>query len=324
MVNPFRKIFGWKKKTLLEDSFRHASTTIEKKKFRGDPLEKAIDKESIRIKIVGSAVSSNLKKSGNSIPNISEIPELYQELVEAMVGVKKLQKARDSMIWTANKIKDFQMMYLKRIKTVRTTKQARIVRKEYYGRVSSFLHKIKHHMKLVIDVSKLLKNFPDVEDVPTVIITGFPNVGKSSVLSKITGSEPKIFSYPFTTKGLMLGFREFKFERVQFIDTPGLFDRPATKRNAIEKQGEIIMKRMADAVIYVFDVSEICGYTLERQKKLYKEVKRQFGDSVFAVANKIDIVGGKDPSEVDAIPISTKTGEGIEKVRDEVERILDL
>ena len=45
---------------------------------------------------------------------------------------------------------------------------------------------------------------------------------------------------------------------------------------------------------------------------------------MIAVANKIDVIGGRDPSEVDAIPISTKTGEGIVKVRDEIKKSLKL
>ena len=324
MVNPFKKMYAWKRKNLLEDSFKHAATIIGKKKFTGDPLEKAIDKESLRIKTVGSSIATQLKSSANSFPDVDEIPELYQELVDVLVGLKKMKKARASMIWTANKIKDFQMLYLKRIKGVRNTKDARVVRKEYYGRVSSFIHKIRNHMDLVLEVSKLLKNFPDIEDLPTVIITGFPNVGKSSVLGKITGSRPKVFSYPFTTKGLMLGFREFRFQKVQFIDTPGLFDRPSKKRNAIEMQGEIVLKRLADVILYVYDISEICGYSLERQKKLHKEIKKTFRKPVIAVANKIDVVGGKDPSEVDAIPISTKTGEGIEEVRERIKQAISI
>jgi len=324
MTNPFKKIYAWKRKKLLEDSFKHASAAITKKRFTGDPLEKAIDKESIRIKLVGTMIAKQLKSSANSFPPLDVMPEIYQELVDVLVGMKKLRKARDSMTWTANKIKDFQMKYLQKMKEVRNTKQARIIRKEYYGRVSSLVHKIRNHMDLLVEVAKLLKNFPDIEDLPTVIITGFPNVGKSSVLGKITGSRPKVFSYPFTTKGLMLGFREFRFEKVQFIDTPGLFDRPASKRNAIEKQGEIVMKNLADAIIYVYDISEICGYSLDRQKRLHREIKRQFKNRVIAVANKIDVVGGKDPNEVDAIPISTKTGEGIEEVRKAVQEILEL
>lgn len=324
MANPFRKIYAWKRKKLLEDSFKHAANLIDKKKFTGDPLEKAIDKESLRIKTVGTSVATQLKSSANSFPDVEDIPLLYKELVEVLVGMKKMKKARASMIWTANKIKDFQMLYLNRVKGVRNTKDARIVRKEYYGRVSSFIHKIRAHMDLILEVSKLLKNFPSVEDVPTVIITGFPNVGKSSVLGKITGSTPKIFSYPFTTKGLMLGFREFNFQRVQFIDTPGLFDRHASNRNAIERQGEIVMKRLANAIVYVYDVSEICGYSLERQIKLHKDVKKMFKKPIIAVANKIDVIGGHDPSEVDAIPISTKTGEGIGRVRTKIKEALKL
>ncbi|MEM7820124.1 MAG: GTPase, partial [Candidatus Aenigmatarchaeota archaeon] len=127
----------------------------------------------------------------------------------------------------------------------------------------------------------------------------------------------KIAPWQFTTKGLMLGHVEFNFHSVQFIDTPGLLDRPAAKRNIIEQQAITVLKVLADLIIYVFDPSETCGYSLEQQLRLYKEIKQTFKRPIIAVANKSDIIGAKPVEEikVSTISVSCETGAGIEALK---------
>ena len=71
-------------------------------------------------------------------------------------------------------------------------------------------------------------------DAFTVVIAGFPNVGKSTVLRRLTGAKPKVAEYPFTTKGIQIGYLETKWNKIQVIDTPGLLDRPIDQMNNIE------------------------------------------------------------------------------------------
>ncbi len=42
----------------------------------------------------------------------------------------------------------------------------------------------------------------------TIVIAGFPNVGKSTLLNQISGADPQIANYPFTTKGIQIGHVE--------------------------------------------------------------------------------------------------------------------
>jgi len=322
MVNPFKNVRAWKADYILDESFKNASKEIEHKVFEGDMVDRAMQKEGVRIKVAGNMAVAQINSSIDSFPNIDNLPPIYQGLVDVLIGKTALKRSLSFMQWTSKMIEDFKMKYLNKLQFTKNTKFARDVRKEFYGRVASLLRKAEKDTELLYYAVGLLKRFPDIEDVPTVIITGFPNVGKSSVLHNLTGSKPKIMPYPFTTKSLMLGFSEYGFKKVQFIDTPGLFDRPAAKRNSIELQGEIAMKLIADIIIYVFDISEICGYSLERQKNLLREIRETFRKPVIVLANKTDVVGGRDPSEVGGIPVSSKTGEGFDKVKDKLTEIL--
>jgi GTPase len=56
-------------------------------------------------------------------------------------------------------------------------------------------------------------------------MVGFPNAGKSTLLSKLTGAKPKIGNYPFTTLKPMVGVIEFPgYRRGTIADIPGLIE----------------------------------------------------------------------------------------------------
>ncbi|MEM7823982.1 MAG: GTPase [Candidatus Aenigmatarchaeota archaeon] len=317
MQNPFRCARSADPKQLIETVFRQAALAAQRAKVEGRVSEKAVQKEGVRLKTVGNALTNELKAVANSWPNFSKIPQIYKELAEVLGGVERLKKAIGFVNWTANQIKNLQMSGLKRLKYSRTTFDARDVRQHFYGRAASYVKRCKRELMFLTEVSKLLRNLPDFEDAPTIVIAGLPNVGKSSLLKAITGSAPKIAPWQFTTKGLMLGHVEFNFHSVQFIDTPGLLDRPAAKRNIIEQQAITVLKVLADLIIYVFDPSETCGYSLEQQLRLYKEIKQTFKRPIIAVANKSDIIGAKPVEEikVSTISVSCETGAGIEALK---------
>ena len=75
----------------------------------------------------------------------------------------------------------------------------------------------------------------------------------------------KIASYPFTTKGVIVGIRMEGRNRVQFVDTPGILDRPANERNPIERQALSAMMNVASVILFILDPSEDCGYPMEVQ-----------------------------------------------------------
>lgn len=317
MQNPFSRSRGSTPKQIMESAFRQAALAAERIKPEGNVLERAVQKEGVRIKKTGSIIHNELKAVAYSWPSFSNIPEAYKELAAAVVNIEQLKNALGFVNWTATQVKNIQMATLKRVKYSRSTSNARETRQYFYGRASAYLKGCRRELSFLSENSKMLRVLPNFEQVPTVVIAGLPNVGKSSLLSAITGSTPSIAPWPFTTKGLMLGYLEFAWQRVQFVDTPGLLDRPLAKRNRIEMQAVAILKSLADLVIYVFDISETCGYSLDQQIGQYKEVKQAFKKPVIAVANKTDIVGSRSPEElkIDVLPVSSETGDGVDKLK---------
>ncbi|MFA6672890.1 MAG: GTPase, partial [Methanoculleus sp.] len=121
-----------------------------------------------------------------------------------------------------------------------------------------------------------------------------------------------IAAYPFTTKGVIVGHRKIgKRDRIQFIDTPGVLERPANERNPIERQAVSAIINTADIVLFILDASEHCGYSLDDQVRLLDEIRRLVDVPVVTVVNKADIRG------IEGYPaMSTLTGEGVEEVLD--------
>ena len=239
----------------------------------------------------------------------------YQELIQIKVDKDKLKKSLGAIDWAR---KTCQMIYTKQSKMLRKTSKIDILeqkQKEIFGRITSVVKQIEKELDNLANAQQIMRNFPDVHNVPTVVIAGYPNVGKSSLIRCLSKAKPKVAQYPFTTKEIYVGHieRQVKYEtqRFQLIDTPGLLDRPFEKRNEIEKQAISALNTLADVIVFILDPSETCGYSLLDQNHLLTQLKKMFRTSSFIVVeNKTDIKNSKSKN----LKISCETKKGIEAV----------
>jgi GTP-binding protein len=131
--------------------------------------------------------------------------------------------------------------------------------------------------------------------ISDVGLVGYPNAGKSTLLSKLTNASPKIASYPFTTINPIIGTLEYDdFNRVKIADIPGLIDGA----NEGIGLGHHFLRHIERAKFFVF-VIDIAG-TDERNPvedfiNLKKELKlhlQSLADTPYIIAaNKIDSPG---------------------------------
>lgn len=150
----------------------------------------------------------------------------------------------------------------------------------------------KQNLEYLEEVRQHVSRLPSIDpNMRTLLICGFPNVGKSSFINKITRADVEVQPYAFTTKSLYVGHTDFKYLRWQVIDTPGILDHSTEERNAIEMQAVAALVHIRAAVLYVMDPSEQCGRSLEEQIHLFETIKPMFGSKpLMIVCNKSDII----------------------------------
>jgi len=263
-------------------------------------------------------ISDNLKNICGDWPSLDKMSEFYKELTNILVGVEKLKMSLASLDWAASKVKEISRKY---VGMMRKSQDPVLVRKQAYGRISSIVYDIDRDLRLLNNARNALRNLPDVKEEPTIVVAGYPNVGKSSFVSDITGARPEIAQYPFTTKNITIGHFIYKRTRYQVIDTPGLLDRPLEARNDIELQAISALRHVGNVTLFIIDPSETCGYTLKEQYNLLGEVNQFINMPVLVVSNKIDIEGDKEIKT--DMSMSTLKGDGVREVRDHLVKMIE-
>lgn len=164
------------------------------------------------------------------------------------------------------------------------------------GRMATIMRRQKDPLAYLEQVRQHISRLPAIDpNTRTLLICGYPNVGKSSFINKVTRADVDVQPYAFTTKSLFVGHLDYKYLRWQVIDTPGILDHPLEEMNTIEMQSITALAHLKSCVLYFMDLSEQCGYTVEAQCKLFHSIKPLFnGKPTMLVINKIDVTRLED------------------------------
>lgn len=290
---------------LIDKIFRRAARVEGK-----NPREKALNK----LSTISNVSRDYFKKIIEAHPSYDSLPDFYRDMVDVVVGIRNLKKSLAALKWADGMI---QKVVTKSVREVKGGKNPSMVVKATYGRVASIIEQIDDELRFLNDAKNRMREIPVLQDVPTVVVAGYPNVGKSSLVALISTVKPEVASYPFTTKKINVGFAEFAGKKVQIIDTPGLLDRPLSKRNKIERRAILALKHLADIILFIIDPTGTCGYALEKQLSLLEEIKSYFSKPTIEVYSKADLHEKRDKLAYSAI-----TGKGIDEIRKEIEKIV--
>jgi nucleolar GTP-binding protein len=284
---------------ILDRSFRRAAKKMAEKVNR----ERA-NTEFVRA--VGSAIHDRMVYIIRGFPEFDKIPPFYREMADILYGIERIKQSLGAVGWAA---KHTKMVGNQLVLQSRKADDTLVVRKRAVARLASMVHQIDRDLRFLNEVRNTLRTLPHVENTFTVVIAGYPNVGKSSFIRRVSSAEPEVASYPFTTRGIIVGHRVTGREKIQFVDTPGILDRPADERNQIEKQALSAIMNVADVILFILDPSEHCGYPLDVQLNLLEEVKGMVKSPVVVVANKSDLTASNEYQTM-----STVDGTGVEDV----------
>lgn len=171
-------------------------------------------------------------------------------------------------------------------------------------------------------------------------LVGFPNAGKSTIISRITAARPKIADYPFTTLVPNLGVVATKEDSFVIADIPGLIEG-AHKGSGL---GDKFLKHILRTTVIVFVLDG--GVLVSGKKDLAKDFEilkkemrlysSKLSEKEYIVAvNKVDLLGDKkgihevrgkieEYTDKDIIFISAATGEGLDKMVDILDNMVRM
>jgi len=176
---------------------------------------------------------------------------------------------------------------------------------------------------------------------PQVVLVGTPNVGKSQIVTSTTNATPEVADYPFTTRLPAPAMMPYRDIYIELVDIP-----PLAREHMDTWLPEII--RNADAALLVIDVSRddcVDSFLFVRETLKEKgvrlspvhdpsetELPRNVKPTLVA-ANKCDSPKAQENleffrevvgDEFRVLPISAKTGEGIDEMKDALYEFLDV
>lgn len=284
--------FAAKEKLVVDNRFKRVAS-FQRKTTEENNLNKRKDLELQKVRHLNTKVNNDVRKLMKQFPNFMKVNKVYVELINTSeTPVRDIKEALADLKWICDGCDEFTQKTEYKLKTVRSQETAGFLMKKYLGKVNSLFSKNKKAFTTLNDARNFMNKLPTFEDLYTVTIAGFPNVGKSTLMKKITGSNVEIQNYPFTTKGLMFSYLYYKETKaVQIIDTPGLLGRE--KNNGIEERAEIVLRDYCQSMVFVFDFTESCGYKVEQQLALLKKVSTE-DKPVVLYLSKTDIYNEED------------------------------
>ena len=268
-----------------------------------------------KVQIAGQTIESTLHGYVKAFPTLDKLPPFYRELVDILVDRDQLRKHLGAVDWAAGMARDLTRQYVRRIGRA-SIQDLPGLRKQAIGRFSSVVDQVAKDLDALVDARIALRKVPSLDpELPTIVVAGYPNVGKSALVRAVSTGKPKVAAYPFTTQGVTVGHFERGFQRFQILDTPGLLDRPMEKRNRIEQQAIAALRYLATTVLFLLDTTETCGFPLEAQLGLLRSVETTFPDvPIVVLENKSDL-GGPATGHPRG---SALTGDGLAELMDVV------
>jgi nucleolar GTP-binding protein len=244
-----------------------------------------------KVKFTQQTIDEKLGAILQEFPRLDDIHPFYADLMNILYDRDHFKLALGQVNVAKNIIAGISKDYLRLMKYGDSLYRCKQLKRAALGRMCTVLKKLKAAFGYLEEVRKHISRLPALDpNTRTLLLTGYPNVGKSSFMNKVTRADVDVQPYAFTTKALFVGHMDHRFLRWQVVDTPGILDRPLEERNTIEMQAITALAHLRCCVLYFLDISEQCGYTLDQQLSLFQSIRPLFANKqVMMVANKIDV-----------------------------------
>lgn len=252
----------------------------------------------------------------DQFPILDEIHPFYADLMNVLYDRDHYKLALGQVNSARSMVDSIARDYCKLLKYGDSLYRCKQLKRAALGRMCTVMKKLTASMAYLEQVRQHLARLPTIDpNTRTLIVCGYPNVGKSSFLNKVTRAQVDVQPYAFTTKSLFVGHTDYNYLPWQVIDTPGILDHPLEERNTIEMQSITALAHLRAAILYIVDISEQCGYSIKQQIALFHSIKALFTNKpVLVVLNKTDVIKVENLNQDDKNLINQLTTDGVELI----------
>ncbi|KAG1362620.1 nucleolar GTP-binding protein 1 [Cocos nucifera] len=252
----------------------------------------------------------------DEFPRLDDIHPFYGDLLHVLYNKDHYKLALGQVNTARNIIGKIAKDYVKLLKYGDSLYRCKCLKVAALGRMCTVVKRIGPSLAYLEQIRQHMARLPSIDpNTRTILICGYPNVGKSSFINKITRADVDVQPYAFTTKSLFVGHTDYKYLRYQVIDTPGILDRPFEDRNIIEMCSITALAHLRAAVLFFLDISGSCGYSIAQQAALFHSIKSLFMNKpLVIVCNKIDLQPLEGLSEDDMKLVMDMKAEAIKTV----------
>lgn len=252
-----------------------------------------------KVKFTADGFAEKFTDLITGFPNINDVHPFHRDLMDTLYEKNHYKVSLAAVSRAKTLIEQVSRDYVRLLKFGQSLYQCKQLKRAALGRMATIAKKLKDPLVYLEQVRQHLGRLPSIDpNTRTLLICGYPNVGKLSFLRCITKADVEVQPYAFTTKSLYVGHFDYKYLRFQAIDTPGILDRPTEEMNNIEMQSIYAIAHLRSCVLYFMDLSEQCGFLIEAQVKLFHSIKPLFANKlVMVVMNKTDIIRAEDLAE---------------------------
>lgn len=173
------------------------------------------------------------------------------------------------------------------------------------------------------------------EGAGQIVLVGAPNAGKSQLLAGLTNANPVVAPYPFSTRTPLPGMVPYRDINIQLVDLPPI--APETAEPWL-----FALIRQADAALLVADLADddllasmdsVMALATDGRVEFARDRGREGAVATLLVAAKsdapdagvrLDLLREAYGARFEILPVSAETGEGLERLRDELFRMLGV